>query len=367
MPSPLRQAIFCNLKEFPADIFARACEKRVKLPSVRIWLLAKRGAVGYNERMEALRSFFTEHVLAYGTFAALGIVAAFVCALLLCFRMRQNWVRQIPMMLLSLFGLVLGAKLFGMLSYATYLRAAGIPREEITLRRLFDDSGIVFYGGLLGYLGTLALLFWKLLPKKRLGWDIVAASTPLFHAIARVGCYFAHDMIGGELVWHPCCYGVKMDNAFCAAFWDGRLPVQLFESAFNFGLFLALLLALLRDRRPERRGKRIDVYLAAYALFRFVIEFFRGDEVRGGLWGLAFSQVVSLLILFAVALKLILRRKGVLPVPPPDPYDPEVDLFDLFHKGEPEAQAEAEPEPEDNAEPEAHPEPEPKEPESPEP
>lgn len=280
--------------------------------------------------MEKVAQFFMEHILTYGVFAAFGIVAAFVCALLLCFRLKQNWVRQIPMMLLSLLGLVIGAKLFGMVSYEAYLRKMGIT--DITFRRLFDGSGIVFYGGLLGYLGSLALLFWKLLPKKRLGWDIIAVSTPLFHAVARIGCYFGHEVVNGELVWQPCCYGVKLDNAFCRLFWDSRLPTQLIESMFNFVLFGVLLHLILSIREEDRRGNLIHLYLIIYPAFRFLIEFFRGDEVRGGYGFFSFSQVVSLAILFGEALYLLLRKKGYLKDPPVDPYDPEVEKFDLFAK-----------------------------------
>ena len=271
-----------------------------------------------------------EHVLTYGVFAALGIVAAFVCALLLCFKMKQNWVRQIPMMILSLLGLVAGAKLFGMISYEAYLKEMGVA--DITFRRLWDGSGIVFYGGLLGYLGALALLFWKLLPKKRLGWDIIAVSTPLFHAVARIGCYFGHEVVDGELVWQPCCYGIHMDNAFCRLFWDSRLPTQLIESAFNFILFGILLYLILSNREEDKRGNLIFLYLTVYPVFRFIIEFFRGDEVRGGYGFLSFSQAVSLVILLGTWIYLLLRKKGYIKTPPLDPYDPEVEKFDLFAK-----------------------------------
>ena len=282
--------------------------------------------------MDAIRTFITEHILAYGTFAAIGLVAAFAAAVVLCFKMRQNWVRQIPFMLLSLIGLIAGAKLFGMISYESYLRSVGV--QDITIKRLFNDSGIVFYGGLLGYFGMMWLLFWKLLPKKRLAWDIVAVSTPLFHGFARIGCYFGHEMINGELVWSPCCYGIRMDNAFCAHFWDSRFPTQLFESGFNFLLFGVLLALLLTDREEKRRGKLIRYYLIAYPIFRFIIEFFRADDVRGSYGVFSFSQVVSMFILFGVALVWILRKKGILKPLPHDPYDPEVDKYDLFAKPE---------------------------------
>ena len=123
-----------------------------------------------------------------------------------------------------------------------------------------------------------------------------------------------------------------MDNAFCHLFWDSRLPTQLIESAFNFALFGVLLYLVLSNREEEKRGNLILLYLTVYPVFRFFIEFFRGDEVRGRYGFLSFSQVVSLIILLSVAIYLLLRKKGYLRTPPIDPYDPEVEKFDLFAK-----------------------------------
>ncbi len=282
--------------------------------------------------MNTFTQFLWEHVLTYSVMAAIGILAVFGTALVLCMRRDQNWVRQLFLMIISLVGLLGGAKLFGAISYATHLYQRG---EAITLVRIFKESGIVFYGGLLGYF----LFFWVLskffLPRRRLGRDIVAVTTPLFHGVARIGCYLGRDYNDfGELVWQPCCYGIKMENsAFCAHFWDHRLPVQLFESAFNFLLFAVLLILFLREKKDERRGRMVYLYLIAYAIFRFVIEFFRGDAVRGGFGPLSFSQVVSLLILVWLAVFLILKRTGVVKPLPVDPYDPGVDFYRLGKPG----------------------------------
>ncbi len=260
--------------------------------------------------------------------AAIGILAAFFCALILCMRRDQNWVRQLFLMIGSLLGLAVGAKLFGIISYATHLYQRG---EPFTFARLFSESGIVFYGGLLGYFLSFWILSKFFLPRRRLGRDIVAVTTPLFHGFARIGCYLGRDYNDfGEVVWHPCCYGMKIEgSAFCSHFWDSRLPVQLFESAFNFLLFAVLLTLFLRERKDERRGRLVYPYLIAYAIFRFVIEFFRDDAIRGSFGPLSFSQVVSLLILFWVAACLILKKLGVLKPLPVDPYDPGVDLYRL--------------------------------------
>ena len=278
--------------------------------------------------METIWNFLWEHVLTYSVMAALGILAVFGVSLLLCVKRDQNWVRQLFFMIASLVGLLAGAKLFGILSYATYLARAGL---EITFKKVVTNSGIVFYGGLLGYLLTFWILSKYLLKKRRLGRDIVAATIPLFHGFARIGCYLgrAYDA-SGALIWQPCCYGVKCDGAFCAHFWDGRLPVQLFESAFNFLLFAVLLILFLREKRDERRGRLVRLYLPAYAIFRFVIEFFRDDAVRGGFGPFSFSQVVSLAILLGLIVFEILRKTGVIKPLPVDPYDPDVETYRLF-------------------------------------
>ena len=277
--------------------------------------------------MELILTFLKEHVLTYSVMAATGILLAFVLSLVLCVRREQNWVRQIFLMLGSLVGLIAGAKLFGIISYATYLARQNVP---ITFDSVVYQSGIVFYGGLLGYLGSFWLLSKFLLKKRRIGRDIVAVTVPLFHGCARIGCYLGHAVVDGETVWQPCCYGIKLENnAFCQHFWDSRLPVQLFESAFNFALFALLLVLFLKETKEERRGRLTPLYLLLYSVFRFVIEFFRDDAVRGGFGPFSFSQVVSLAILLGLLIFAILRMSGAIKPLPVDPYDPGVDIYRL--------------------------------------
>ncbi len=133
-----------------------------------------------------------------------------------------------------------------------------------------------------------------------------------------------------------------MENAFCSHFWDSRFPTQLFESGFNFLLFGILLALLLTDHEEKRRGSLIRIYLIAYAVFRFIIEFFRGDEVRGAYGIFSFSHVVSLFILFGVMLAWILKKKKIVKPLPPDPFDPEVERYDLFIKPETASEEETE-------------------------
>src|SRR5690606_7492214 len=83
------------------------------------------------------------------------------------------------------------------------------------------------------------------------------------------------------------------------------LPVhatQLYESAF--GAFSALGIFALH-RRGIAEGSRFLVWVAAYSVFRFGNELWRGDGDRGLYGGLSTAQIVSL-----VALVVITWRVG---------------------------------------------------------
>ena len=234
------------------------------------------------------------YILSYGGMATVGLLCAAGCAVAVGLREKLDWPVLFPILSLSLLPLYLGAKLFGVISLATYLGGLGLP---LRLGELVSDSGIVFYGGMLFFLLSANLGIHRfVLFKRASAWGLCALVVPLFHGFARIGCYFGR-----------CCYGVAAQGAFWARFFEHRLPVQLMESAFNFLLFVVLL--LLFYYRKRSRGKLVRLYLAAYAGFRFVIEFFRGDAVRGGFGPFSFSQWVSLGILLGLLARAILRQR----------------------------------------------------------
>ena len=73
-----------------------------------------------------------------------------------------------------------------------------------------------------------------------------------------------------------------------------RFPVQLAESLFEFLVFIYLLLLLKSEKWKTK--KLLLRYLAIYSLGRFLLEFLRGDFRRGLIYGISFSQCVSVLI-----------------------------------------------------------------------
>lgn len=180
------------------------------------------------------------------------------------------------------------------------------------------QGGLIYYGGLLG--GIAAVVVFARVRHLELPalLDLVATSVPLGHAFGRLGCFL-----------NGCCHGRLSDGPFSVTFppdslawWrhvnEGLLsptaarslpviPVQLYESAYNLLLYVALVLLYRRQPRP---GTTAGVYLLLYPVGRFLLEFLRGDA-RARWLGLSVAQVVSLGLLAAgTCLLAWSRRKG---------------------------------------------------------
>lgn len=162
-----------------------------------------------------------------------------------------------------------------------------------------SSGGQVFYGGLIG--GIIGTYLGCVIEKKDLGsyLDAVVPCVPLGHAFGRLGCHFA-----------GCCHGFLYDG-LCSIdiIANGTsyslFPVQLLESFLNILLFIFLVYF---TRKKQRRHMVLFTYLSIYAIMRFVLEFLRGDIVRGISNGLSTSQWISI-ILFLVSFILIVVNK----------------------------------------------------------
>jgi len=116
----------------------------------------------------------------------------------------------------------------------------------------------------------------------------------LAHAGGRIGCLMA-----------GCCYGMEYTGP-CAVVLDGvsRLPTQPMEAIFLVilsGILTAIFL------KKTNRGTVTGWYMTLYAVWRFVIEFFR-DDFRGNVGTLSTSQFISLFI-FALGIFLLVRSR----------------------------------------------------------
>ncbi len=199
---------------------------------------------------------------------------------------------------------LVGAKL--LLVFTDYRVFVNDPRELLTLAR----SGGVFYGGLilavivaLWYIRKVGLPLWTTC-------DVFAPGIALGHVIGRFGCLFA-----------GCCYGretsvpwaITFTNPAAAANVGTPLntplhPTQMYEAGAEF-LILAVLLATERKGRPFA-GRTFWLYMLFYAISRFIIEFFRGDE-RGNIGIFSTSQFISIVLApLAIGMLVYLARAG---------------------------------------------------------
>ena len=187
-----------------------------------------------------------------------------------------------------LIGAIVGARFLYVVSYWRQEFAGHSPWQIFNLR-----SGLVFYGGLVG--ASLAVIIKARLSQLPL-WklaDVLAPSIALGHAFGRVGCL----MTG-------CCYGRACDLPWAIHFpadheskGTGVHPTQLYESALNFALYLALAWLY---RRKKFTGQVFATYLVSYAVLRAFVELFRGDYAVRYLGGLVTpGQLVSIGILLA--------------------------------------------------------------------
>lgn len=177
---------------------------------------------------------------------------------------------------------------------------------------LNEGTGSTFLGGFIGgfavllavYFGAGGILFRE--SREHIArfsdvMDGLAVSVPLGHGFGRIGCLMA-----------GCCHGLPSEHGiYFRNIGTKAIPTQLYEALFLFALACALW--FLVKRFP---GYGPAVYFSAYGVWRFLIEFFRGDD-RGAtvVSFLTPSQLVSVLLVIAgIALAVVKfvrkRREG---------------------------------------------------------
>lgn len=174
------------------------------------------------------------------------------------------------------------------------------------------STGATFYGGLIGgaaffllvYFGIGNLILKDGQTQKRFFElsEIAAGSIALAHGFGRLGCLFA-----------GCCHGKVTDawygvhNVYLNA---KTVPVQLFEAIFLFALAALFAWRLCRGSRGN-----FGLYLVAYAVWRFAVEYLRTDDRGASPVGFLSPSQLTAIILLAVGfgfwwLEKFLRAKG---------------------------------------------------------
>lgn len=178
-------------------------------------------------------------------------------------------------------------------------------KNPIAIFRIWE-GGLMFYGGVLLAVPT-AIWYMR---KNELGiWstaDLFAPSISIGHAVGRLGCFAA-----------GCCYGKPAEGLpWAVTFINSESlartgiplhPTQLYESA---GEFINFLILITLRRYQSFKGQLFWTYILLYSILRFTVEFFRGDEVRGFMYGgLSISQGISIIMFTGAIVGLMVFRK----------------------------------------------------------
>ena len=233
----------------------------------------------------------------YNLFVGIGIVSGILMFYHLC--KKEN----IPSKYMDNIILLLVISLFtGFFSSAAFDNFVHGKFNVIDIHTFF--AGFTFYGGFIGGFVTILIGSFILLKEGNRIYqllNILAICMILGHAIGRIGCF-----LGG------CCYGISTDSILGVIFpiydvngsvtsYSKVLPTQLYEAGFLLVLFAFVY---------NRRERAFTYYFMGYGVFRFLIEFIRGDN-RGILIidTLQPSQYISILLILIGVVLLIWRRR----------------------------------------------------------
>jgi phosphatidylglycerol:prolipoprotein diacylglycerol transferase len=241
-------------------------------------------------------------VYSYGVLLAIAYLAGLQLAVVRARRAGLDGTKVMDLGIYLIIAALVGAKL--MLVAVDYQYFRSQPRELFSLVR----AGGVFYGGLIAaFFVGLWLIRRYALPLWTTA-DLIAPGIALGHVIGRFGCLLA-----------GCCYGRPTNVPWAITFTDPVAsinvgtplgiplhPTQLYDA----GAELVILVALLATERRGRpfAGRTFWLYMLLYAISRFIIEIYRGDE-RGTIAGLSTSQFVSAIIV-PVSLGMLWRLRA---------------------------------------------------------
>lgn len=248
---------------------------------------------------------FGQHVYMYSVMIFFGIVAYFVCYYCMIERgeklERHNSNRLLIASVAGIAVLGLSALIFNSIFHS-------IEEGKVII------GGITWLGGVVGCFPFMVFAIHKFVPKAKGNavnfFSLIIPGIVLGHAFGRMGCF-----LGG------CCYGKVTDSPLGVVFPSGSsaakkypgldggslpvYPTQLFEAAFEFLLFLVMVLF-----RKKLKYYNVEIYLFAYSAFRFGLEFMRGDDRGSTGFALSPAQVFCF-IAIVVAVLLVLYRNGI--------------------------------------------------------
>jgi phosphatidylglycerol:prolipoprotein diacylglycerol transferase len=210
-------------------------------------------------------------------------------------------------------GAIIGARLWHVFTPSPSSIAAGIttefylthPLDLINLR----SGGLGIFGGVIG--GAIALFLYARRDKTLSfpKWlDIIAPSLALGQAIGRWGNFFNQELYGAptDLPWKLYIDSKHRLQGFANV--EYYHPLFLYESLWNLGNLFLLIWLRRKFKDVLKPGDLFLVYLIAYPVGRFLLEFVRLDASQ--LMGLNANQSMMAVVAIIAAAALFWRHRS---------------------------------------------------------
>ena len=210
-------------------------------------------------------------------------------------------------------GALFGAKVFWILQYASW--------HDLWRAVRIWESGLVFYGGLIGGAIVVVVYFrWVKVPLWP-GLDVAAPYLALGEAITRIGCFL-----------NGCCWGAVCRMPWAVTFpryslayeqqqtdglipLDAGTPLPVHPTQLYMVVGLVASFGLMKWTLGRfRPGITMSLYFVTYGIVRFTVEIFRGDSARS-VYGMTVSQTISLVLLILGTVGILLLARRGTPVP----------------------------------------------------
>ena len=245
----------------------------------------------------------------YGLIIMLGVIAGVRLAMVMGKKRgysEETYWDMVPWMLIlgilgARFWHVLMPSVSSGLTFGWYLRH---PGEILAVW----NGGLGIPGGVLG--GAFGI--WLFCKRRGIRYadfmDTIAPGVPLGQAIGRWGNFVNQELYGrpSTLPW-----AIKIDPAYRPPEYADIAtyhPLFLYESLYNL-LVVFLLWRLDRSEKTKlKEGSLFLVYLIAYPVGRFFLEFLRLDTAQVG--GININQSVMAVTAVTAAVLLLIREKG---------------------------------------------------------
>ncbi len=240
-------------------------------------------------------SLFGRVLPSYGVVSVIGFILGILLVIILSKHYGINVYDSVEIFTFGGIGAVVGAKiLYIIVSFPEIVSNIDLLKENPgSFLYAYLAGGMVFYGGLFGVITfSFYVAKWFNIDIR----DYYSSLIPgyvLFAGFGRIGCFLT-----------GCCYGAQTDSSHGMMFQLSQIaphdvyliPTQLYEAMFDF--FLVLVIIAFNKILPQIN--LLKVYLYSYAVFRFVIEFYRGDDYRGSFLHLSTSQWISVFVVITL-------------------------------------------------------------------